>query len=119
MSVQQNVEVARRFNLDVINNRNLDALEQVLHRQYKWRGGTTGPWSTAGDINEVRRQLESYPQIHSDFRVVIEDVFGDEDKVALRMTHWEGGKPTANVMAIYRFSEGKIIDDWASITPIP
>ncbi len=119
MSVQQNVEVARRFNLDVINNRNLRAVGEVLHKEYRWRGGTDEPWAAAGDIDEVRKELESYPQFHPDFRVVIEDVFGEGDKVALRMTHWEGGKPTANVIAIYRFSEGKIIDDWASITPLP
>ncbi len=118
MSVEQNVDVARRFNLDVINNRNLNALHEVLHKEYKWRGGRSGPWSLAGDIEETKRQLMSYPQIHPDFRIVIEDVFGEGDRVALRMTHWEGGKPTANVIAIYRFCEGKIIDDWACITPL-
>jgi len=120
MSVQENIEVARKWNLEVINQGKVDALAEVIHPQYQWRGGTDGPWSTAfSGIEGVKKNLlgESGSEA-SNFRITIEDIFGEGDKVALRMTFWNGEKPTGMAIAIYRFSEGKIVDDWACFTEL-
>jgi predicted SnoaL-like aldol condensation-catalyzing enzyme len=46
------------------------------------------------------------------WQVVIEDLIGEGDLVAVRGCFTSKGKPTANFIAVYRFSDGKIMDDW-------
>lgn len=118
MSAKENVEVAKRWNLEVMNQRKTDCLEEVLHPQYQWHCQTDSPWSTEpGGIMAVKEYFVS-GDWDPNFRITIDDIFGAEDKVALRMTFWSGEKPTSVAIAIYRFADGKIIDDWACTTPL-
>ena len=119
MSLRKNVAVARKWNEEVINKQDADAITEVLHPQYHWRVGTNGPWSVSLEgVESVRRMWTDLFPKHPGLRVVVEDIFGQGDRVAVRMTHWEGDKPVRNGIAIYRFANGKIIDDWACTTDL-
>ena len=64
--------------------------------------------------------LAAFPDVH----YVVDDVFGEGDKVAIRYTgsathtgEWAGLLPTNNQvtptgMYIFRFAGGKIVDEW-------
>jgi hypothetical protein len=73
---------------------------------------------TKKGLDAVRKACTEASKEAPIWKVVVEDVFGQKDKVAVRMTHWNGGKPVRNVIAIYRFHNGKIIDDWAAISEL-
>ena len=45
MSVEENKALARRWNEEIINGRKLEALDQVLHRDYVNRSGSDGLWA--------------------------------------------------------------------------
>jgi len=46
------------------------------------------------------------------WQVVIEDLIGEGDLVAVRGVYTNKGKPVANFIGFYRFSGGKIVDNW-------
>jgi hypothetical protein len=48
--------------------------------------------------------------------VTIDDIFGEGDKVALRVTGYIDGKAAGYANIVYRFEDGKIIDDWNTWT---
>lgn len=120
MSTSDNIEIAQKWNLIILNERKLDELDEVMHEHYRWHGGTGGPWSVQINGREALKNAlaSNFARGDHDTKVVIEDIFGSDDKVAVRMTMMRGEKPAQTAIAIYRFSEGKIIDDWACMTPM-
>lgn len=52
------------------------------------------------------------------WKLAIEDIIAEGDRVAIRATWQSQGKPTQNVMVFYRLMEGKIIDDFYCDTPL-
>jgi hypothetical protein len=45
MSVEENKAVARRWNKEIINGQQLDAFDQVLHKDYVNRSGSDSSWA--------------------------------------------------------------------------
>ena len=113
MLVAENKAVARRWVEEILSVKGFDGLAEVLDKSFTTHSGTESPWSP--DIQGLEQAKECFREALRDrptFRAAIDDTIGEGDKVAVRMTWFEKGKPTHNVIAFYRFSNGKIVDDW-------
>jgi predicted ester cyclase len=55
---------------------------------------------------------------HPTYRLSVDDIIGEGDKVAARLTSYEEGKPVGHSIVFYRLSDGKIVDDWFCSTQI-
>lgn len=114
MSTEANKDVVRRWN----SPDELWAME-LLAEDYANRSGTKAPWATIiQGLGEAKARFEQALREDPTFQVVIEDIIAEGDKVAVRMTWYEEGKPSGNAMAFYRLSDGKIVDDWCCCTPL-
>ena len=117
MSVEENKAVARRWNEEIINGQKLEAFDQVLHKDYVNRSGSDSSWAPIiQGLEQAKRYFGEAFQRSPDWHVVVEDLIGEGDLVAVRGTFTNKGKPTANFIAVYRFSDGKIVDDWYCMT---
>ena len=113
MSVEENKAAARRWNEEIVTGKRLDAFDEVLDKNYAVRSGTQRPWSpTIQGLEQVKEYFGGVLREHPTWQVVVDDIIGEGDKVAVRKTFFEKGKPISNVIAFYGFSDGKIIDDW-------
>ena len=113
MSAEENKAVARHWNEEIMNGRQLEAFDQVLHKDYVNRGGAGSSWAPIiQGVEQAKGYFGELFQRSPDWQVNIEDVIGEGDRVAVRGTFTNQGTPTANFVAFYRFSDGKIVDDW-------
>ena len=112
MSVEENKGVARRWN-EILNGRKLEAFDQVLHPDYVNHSGSDSSWATTiQGLEQAKHRFGEVFQRSPGWQVVLEDLIGEGDLVVARGTFTNEGKPVANFIAIYRFSDGKIVDDW-------
>ena len=112
MSKEENKDVVRRWN----SPEDLWPLE-LLDENYVNRSGTTAPWATIiQGLDEAKARFGQVIQENPTFRVTIEDMIAEGDKVAVRLTFYGEGKPFGNAMALYRLKGGKIVDDWYCMT---
>jgi ketosteroid isomerase-like protein len=113
MPVEENKAVARRWNEEIFNGRQLEAFDEVLHQDHTNRGGSDSSWApTIQGLTQAKTYCMEMFQRDSNLQVSVEDIIGEGDKVAVRGTYYREGKPVGNLIAFYRFSGGKIVDDW-------
>lgn len=113
MSVEGNKAIVRRWNEECVSGQRLETFDEVLHKDYANRSGTESPWATGiQGLDEAKDYFARMFQENPTFRVTIEDVIAEGDKVAIRLIFYEEGKPTANAITFYRLTDGKIVDDW-------
>jgi len=123
MSVEQNVELAKRWFKEVWNEGRTETVHELLahdaiaHGQRSAESEIHGPKEFEEFVNEIRG---AFP----DIRIEVEDVFGADDRVVLRwsavMTHSGsilGMPPTGRTVrnrgiTIARFRDGKIVEGW-------
>ena len=116
MPVEENKAVARRWN-EILNGKKFEAFDQVLHPDYVNHSGSDSSWAiTSQGLEQAKHRFAEVFQRAPGWQVVIEDLIGEGDRVVVRGTFTNEGKPTANFIAIYRFSDGKIVDDWYCMT---
>jgi predicted ester cyclase len=126
MSTASNKATVRRYLEEVLDQRNLDVLDEIvatdclIHRpelQEPIRGRAA-----------FRQGLERILQVYSEFHTTIHDIFAEDDRVVVRLSHrtvnrgeWTSrlgrhdvaGKPVSwSAITIFRFSEGKIVEEW-------
>jgi predicted ester cyclase len=126
MSTASDKDTVRRYFEEVLDQRNLDLLDEIvapdclIHRpevQEPIRGRLA-----------FRQALESILHVYSEFHTTIHDIFAEDERVAIRLTHdavnrgeWTSrlgrhdvsGKPVRwSAITIFRFREGKIIEEW-------
>lgn len=121
-------EVVRRYFEEVLDKRKLDVLGElvttdcIIHRPEV-------PEPIVG-LEAFRQFLKGILEVYSDFSTTIHDVIGEDDRVACRLTHravnrgaWTSRLGTHTVadktvtwsaIAIFRFREGKIEEEWVS-----
>lgn len=118
VSVEENIAVARRWNEVGINEHRLDLIDELFHPNYSLRGGTAaGAWSiTMQGLETIKSLWESALQDYPTAKVVIDDIFGVDDKVVMRWTMLNEGKLARIGITIYRMLDGLILDDWACLT---
>ncbi len=117
---EQNLQLVRRLYEDCFNTGNLDLVPQMIDTDFVSSRGEHGQLEFAANIAGLRK---AFP----DVCFVIEDIFGNADRVAVRWsfsaTHrgpFAGfsatGKPvTQQGNVIYRLSNGKIAQAWIQI----
>ena len=115
MSVDENKAVVRRYH-EILNEWSVEALEalgEVLAKEYTNHSGRQGPWSLLGQgLEEFKDAFRERVREHPPCRLVIDDIIGEGDKVAIRWTRLDEGKATYNAIVMFRLSDGKIVDDW-------
>ena len=113
MSVEENKAVVKRWNEEILNGRQFDAFEEVLHRDYVSRSGSDSSWApTIQGLEQAKSDIGEVFQRMPNLQMVIEDLIGEGDLVAVRGVHTSEGKPVANIIGFYRLSDGKIVDNW-------
>src|SRR5690242_6215126 len=123
MSTETNKTVARRYFDEALTGHNAEVLPEFLTADYILHfPGPPVPAGPAGD----RLMLALFVQAFSDFRVIVEDLVADEEKVAARWrfvgTHsgeFQGlpatGRPVdASGINIFAMRAGKICENWVS-----
>jgi predicted SnoaL-like aldol condensation-catalyzing enzyme len=104
MSIEANKALVRRWQYDVLNARNFDLFDEVIHPSY-----------VLHDANihgrEAARVLFRDWMSGSSGSFTILDMFGEGDKVVSRWTSQDGDKRWKGI-SIFRIAEGKIIEDW-------
>jgi predicted ester cyclase len=126
MSTESSKAIVRRYFEEVVDNRKLDILDEIV---------TTDCVIHRPEVSEPIRGLEAFRQalerilqVYSEFKTTIHDVIAEEDRVACRLSHravnrseWTSrlghhdvaGKPVSwPAIAIFRFREGKIAEEW-------
>jgi len=123
MSVEQNIQLVRRWFQEVWNEGRIETVHELLSPDAVARGQRgaeaeiRGPEEFVRFVHEIRG---TFP----DIQVTVEDIFGADDKVVMRwsavMTHTGaalGFPPTGRTvrsrgMTIARIVDGKIVEGW-------
>lgn len=128
MSSESNKAVVRRYFEEVLDQRKLDTLEQIVALDCV---------INRPEASEPIRGLEAFKQalkrildVYSEFATTIHDLIAEDDRVACRLSHramnrseWtirigthELAGKTVNwsAIAIFRFQDGKIAEEWVS-----
>jgi predicted SnoaL-like aldol condensation-catalyzing enzyme len=106
MSVKQNKEIVRRWNEEIINGRKTEAFGEVLDENY-----TLHTLNMQG-IEETKRHFTELFKKFPNWRITIDDMVAEGDRVAVRMTFADNEKAVMEVMSFYRLAAGKIVEDW-------
>ena len=113
MSVETHRTVLMRFHEEVFNQRNLAAIDEVLHPRYAhFDAGSKS-------ADEHKRILADQLAGQSDFRVKVEQLIIEGDSAAVEVSHYEGERKYRTGVALFTFRDGLIISDrfWYRLTP--
>jgi predicted ester cyclase len=121
MSIEQNKEIAGRLHEEVINQKNLPALDDYVAADVIWHNAPPG---LAPGMEGYKQFFPMLYAAFPDYHATIEDAIAEGDKVVHRFegrgTHkgeWMGIAPTGkqvNVtgIIIYRIAGNKIVEEW-------
>ena len=119
-------EVVRRYFHEVLDQGNVELIENLFHPQCVMHR----PGGTVAGLDAVRDVVAHRKETFSQFGTEIHDIFGSGDRVVARLTHrgvgggtWRsrlgsydvrGRTVTWNSMAIFRFEDDRIIEEWVT-----
>ncbi|WP_227376919.1 ester cyclase [Haladaptatus halobius] len=122
MTAEEIETLARRMQQDVWNERNLDAIDELLAEDFV-QHSTWGPSKVRGR-EEFKRQVAAFYEAFPDLEGTVDEVIADGDRVAnrftMRGTH-EGEfmdiEPTGNAVELTgtifaHVEDGKIAERW-------
>jgi len=122
MSPEENKKIFLRF-IAELGKGNLDVVDEVCSPDFAFHSPNFPGWP--GGLEGARTLAGAGRSMFSDAHTKIDDVFAADDKVVLRMTirgtyigeakHGfpePGERFAMGAVAIYRFVDGKIVDDW-------
>ena len=122
MSPEENRSLTRRFYEEVWNKGNLDAVADLLTSDFVDHAAPPGfPQGQEGAKQVFMMYRGAYP----DFRLTLEDVIAEGDKVVARWTTQgthqgelmgippTGKRATVTGIDVFRFAGGKIAEHWA------
>jgi predicted ester cyclase len=130
MSAEENKAIFIRF-MKELGKGNLDIVDEVCSPDFAFHSPSFPDWPRG--LEGARKLAELVVAQSSNVKTKLEDIFAADDKLVLRMTY--RGTYTGEVrpgypkpgerfveggVAIYRFVNGKIVDDWgiAAFCPI-
>ena len=105
MSVEENKQLAVWWNEEIVCGGDPDRFDEALADGYH-------NWSAGIDREGMKERFRAPASEHPTWKVKVDDVIGEADKVAVRFTWSENGKNTGEGIAFYRIVNGKIVDDW-------
>lgn len=119
-------DLVRRYFHDVLDQGKVELVEELFHPQCVMHR----PGGIVAGIDSVRGVAERRKETFSRFETQIHDVFGSGDRLVARLTHrgvgggvWRsrfgnydvtGKTVTWNAIAIFRFENHKIIEEWVT-----
>jgi predicted ester cyclase len=128
MSIAQQKAIVRRYFEEVLDKRKVDILDELvtidclIHRPE-----AVGP---IVGLEAFKQALRGILEVYSEFTTTIHDLIAEDDRVACRLSHravnrgeWTsrlgrhavaGKAVTWPAIAIFRFQEGKIAEEWVS-----
>ena len=117
---QANRETIRRFVDEVINNKNLTVIDEIIHPNYVYRT----PDQELHGRQALSQLFTDYQNALPDLHVIIDDLICTDDKAVLLFTltgtHENdfmgipatGKQVNINGMTCSRFENGQIIEEW-------
>jgi predicted ester cyclase len=122
MTAQENKAIFLRF-IGELGKGNFAIVDEVCAPDFAFHSPNFPGWPRG--LEGSRELAESGRSRFADAQTVIDDVFATEDKVVMRMTlrgtyigatqhafPKPGERFAMGIIAIYRFVDGKIVDDW-------
>jgi predicted ester cyclase len=119
-------ELVRRYFHEVLDQGKQELVEDLFHPQCVMHR----PGGDVAGIDGVRGVAERRKETFAQFQTQIDDIFGSGDRLVVRLTHrgkgsgiWRsrlgsydvtGKAVTWNAIAIFRFENRKIIEEWVS-----
>jgi predicted ester cyclase len=119
-------ELVRRYFHEVLDQGKVQLIEDLFHPQCVMHR----PGGTVVGIDSVRGVAERTKQTFARFETQIHDIFGSGDRLVVRLSHcglgggmWRsrignfdvtGKTVTWNAMAIFRFENRRIIEEWVN-----
>jgi predicted ester cyclase len=119
-------ELVRRYFHEILDQGRVELVEEIFHAQCVMHR----PGGTVVGIDNVCGVAARRRETFSQFETEIHDIFGSGDRLVARLTHrgvgggiWRsrlgnydvtGKAVTWNAIAIFRFEEQKIIEEWVS-----
>ena len=123
-TIEQNKQIARRLIDEVFNGRRLDLLDEVLHPEFMSRGISAFPPSSPEKGPQAQRSIyemfyaaipdvraETLDLIAEGDKVMIVDRFGGTRTGIFLGVPGDGKRIEWMVIHVYRFREGRIIED--------
>ena len=122
MSVDENKALVRRFITDAWNHGNVEAVDELLAPDFQERLP-----SATYDREGVKAFLRWFRAAFPDFRVSIDDLFAEGDRVAWRWTFRgthqgpflerppTGKQVTCTGIHIFRITDGRIVEQWREV----
>jgi steroid delta-isomerase-like uncharacterized protein len=83
MSTTANKEIIRRFYEEVFNQRNVDAIDELVHPEFFNNDPTP---ATSRDIPSMKQFIKTITQAFPNHHHAIEDLIAEGDKVVMRCT---------------------------------
>jgi predicted ester cyclase len=128
MSIEFNKAIVRRYFEEVVDKSKLDLLDEIVTTDcIIHRPEASEPIQ---GLEAFRQALEGILQVYSEFTTTIHDLIAEEDRVACRLSHqavnrgeWTSrlGRHAAAgktvgwpAIAIFRFHDSKIAEEWVS-----
>ena len=112
MTLEENKSIVRRYN-QAWSEHKLEWIDELLHKNYSIWSSDKTPWELVMQGKEAaKKAIDQNYKEDPTWKVVIEDIVAESDKVAIRVTWYSNDKPTLCGMVFYRLVDGKIIDDW-------
>jgi len=124
LSLQE--ELVRRYFREVLDEGKVEIVEEIFHPRCVMHR----PGGTVVGIDSVRGVAERTKETFSQFETQIHDIFGSADRLVVRLSHWGAGgglwrsrlgnydvtgkTVSWNAIAIFRFEEQKIIEEWVT-----
>jgi predicted ester cyclase len=119
-------KLVRRYFHEVLDQGKVQLIEDLFHPQCVMHR----PGGTVVGIDSVRGVAERTKQTFARFETQIHDIFGSGDRLVVRLSHcglgggmWRsrignfdvtGKTVTWNAMAIFRFENRRIIEEWVN-----
>ena len=119
-------EIVRRYFHEVLDQGKVELVDELFHPLCVMHR----PGGTVVGMNSVRGVAERRKETFSQFETQINDIFGSGDRLVVRLSHcgvgggvWRSrlgnydvtGKTVSwNAMAIFRFEDHRIIEEWVT-----
>ena len=114
MSVEENKELARRFEEEVHNQQKLDVIDEIIAPKYTNNGPKGSRTYTREELKDLFRKV--IPERISDFHDEIHEMVASGNLVAFRLTRSvtdkEGKRSSHSGFHLFRIEEGKIAEAW-------
>src|SRR5260370_39059888 len=123
MTTKETKSPIRRYIEEAWNKGNAASIEELMATSYaRYMEGSAPPLDREGQKQRIKGFLNAFP----DFRLTIEDLVAEGDKVVFRMTgrgtHHGAfmgitptGKPmTITIIDIARFANGQVVEHWGN-----